>query len=91
MQRLLKANNREFPTTRRILEVNPAAPLILRLVQLSANPTNEAFLQQCARQLWANTMILEGETAEPEEMVARVQALMEEAAGGAVVDHHLMP
>ncbi len=25
-------------------------------------------------------MILEGETAEPEEMVARVQALMEQAA-----------
>ena len=38
MQRLLKQNNREFPVSRRILEVNPDAPLIRRLVQLSANP-----------------------------------------------------
>ncbi len=80
MQRLLKQNNREFPISRRILEVNPDAPLIQRLVTLSANPSNEAFITQCAQQLWANTMILEGETAEPEEMVARVQSLMEQAA-----------
>ena len=80
MQRLLKQNHREFPASRRILEVNPDAPLIRRLVTLSANPANEPFIQDCARQLWANTMILEGETAEPEEMVARVQSLMEQAA-----------
>ncbi len=80
MQRLLKQNNREFPISRRILEVNPDAPLIRRLVQLSGNPENEPFIEQCARQLWANTMILEGENAEPEEMVARVQSLMEQAA-----------
>jgi molecular chaperone HtpG len=80
MQRLLKQNNREFPISRRILEVNPDAPLIQRLVTLAANPANEPFIQQCAQQLWANTMILEGETAEPEEMVARVQSLMEQAA-----------
>ena len=81
MQRLLKQNNREFPTSKRILEVNPDAPLIKRLVTLSSNPANEPFIQQCGpQQLWANTMILEGETAEPEEMVARVQSLMEQAA-----------
>ena len=80
MQRLLKQNHREFPASRRILEVNPDAPLIRRLVTLSANPANEPFIKDCARQLWANTMILEGETAEPEEMVARVQSLMEQAA-----------
>jgi molecular chaperone HtpG len=80
MQRLLRQNNREVPSSRRILEINPDAPLIRRLVQLSSNPSNEPFIQQCARQLWANTMILEGENAEPEEMVARVQTLMEEAA-----------
>jgi molecular chaperone HtpG len=80
MQRLLKQNNRDFPVSRRILEVNPDAPLIRRLVQLAGNDQNAPFIQQCARQLWANTMILEGENAEPEEMVARVQSLMEEAA-----------
>ena len=80
MQRLLKQNNREFPVSRRILEVNPDAPLIQRLAQLSGNEENEPFIRLCAQQLWANTMILEGETAEPEELVARVQSLMEQAA-----------
>lgn len=80
MQRLLKQNNREFPVSRRILEVNPNAPLIQRLDILSSNPENEPFIQLCALQLWSNTMILEGEAAEPEEMVARVQSLMEQAA-----------
>ena len=80
MQRLLKANNQEFPASRRILEVNPKASLIRRLEQLAANPDNAPFIGQCAQQLWANTMILEGEAAEPEEMVARVQSLMEQAA-----------
>ena len=80
MQRLLKQNNREFAVSKRILEVNPDAALIQRLVTLAANPANESFIRQCAQQLWANTMILEGETAEPEEMVARVQSLMEQAA-----------
>ncbi len=81
MQRLLKQNNRDFPASRRILEVNPDAPLIRRLATLAGNPDNAPFIQQCALQLWSNTMILEGETAEPEEMVARVQSLMEQAAG----------
>ena len=81
MQRLLKQNNRDFPASKRILEVNPDAPLIRRLASLAANPDNVPFIRQCALQLWSNTMILEGETAEPEEMVARVQSLMEQAAG----------
>ncbi len=80
MQRLLKQNNREVPASRRILEINPDAPLIRRLEQLAVNPGNGPFIRECALQLWANTMILEGETAEPEEMVARVQSLMEQAA-----------
>ncbi len=80
LQKLLKQNNRDVPESRRIFEVNPAAPLVRRLVTLAANPSNADFVRQCGLQLWANTMILEGETAEPEEMVARVQSLMEQAA-----------
>jgi len=80
LQKLLKQNNRDVPESRRIFEVNPNAPLVRRLVTLAANPSNADFVRQCGLQLWANTKILEGETAEPEEMVARVQSLMEQAA-----------
>jgi molecular chaperone HtpG len=80
MQRLLKMANKDFPETSRILEVNPSAPLIRRLCNLSANAEHEAFIKQCALQLWTNAMILEGVTPDPEDLVSRVQSFMAEAA-----------
>jgi molecular chaperone HtpG len=80
MQRILKAANKEFPESARILEVNPKAPLIRRLCRLSANTEHDAFIKQCALQLWSNALILDGATPEPEDLVARVQSFMVEAA-----------
>jgi molecular chaperone HtpG len=80
MQRILKLAHKEFPETARILEVNPAAPLIRRLCHLSANAEHEAFIKQCAVQLWSHALILEGVTPDPEDLVARVQSFMSEAA-----------
>jgi molecular chaperone HtpG len=80
MQRLLKLTNREFAESKRILEVNPSAPLIRRLAQLSVNRDHDAFIEQCGLQLYANALVLEGSLAEPEALVARVQEFMEEAA-----------
>ncbi len=80
MQRLLKMANRDFATTSRVLEINPSAPLIKRLAALSANPDQDGFIKQCALQLWANSLLLEGTVAEPEAMVKRNQGFMEEAA-----------
>jgi len=80
MQRLLKQANKEFPASARIFEVNPASPLIRRLQNLSANPEHDTFIGQCALQLWANALLLEGTVSEPEAMVARNQSFMEEAA-----------
>jgi molecular chaperone HtpG len=54
--------------------------LIRRLQSLSANPDHDAFLKQCALQLWSNAMLLEGSVPEPEALVVRNQAFMEEAA-----------
>ncbi len=80
MQRILRLANRDFPETARILELNPSSPLIRRLGQLSANADHEAFIKQCALQLWTNAMILEGVTPDPEDLVSRVQTFMAEAA-----------
>ncbi|WP_422926349.1 molecular chaperone HtpG [Singulisphaera sp. PoT] len=80
MQRLLKMANQEFPSSGKILEINPSAPLIRRLSLLSANADNDAFIKMCALQLWSNAMLLEGSLPEPEELVARNQTFMEEAA-----------
>jgi molecular chaperone HtpG len=72
--------NREIPEARRIFEVNPGAPLIKRLAQLSANHEHDAFIERCGLQLFTNALALEGELDEPEALVARVQSFMEEAA-----------
>jgi molecular chaperone HtpG len=82
MQRILRQANRDFPAIGRVLEVNPNAPLITRLAGLASNPDNAPFISLCALQLWSNAMALEGTLADPEEMVARVQDLMEQAASG---------
>jgi molecular chaperone HtpG len=80
MQRLLKMNNRDFPETRRILEINPSAPLIKRLAQISANRDHDGFIERCGLQLFSNAQALEGLLSEPETLVARIQQFMEEAA-----------
>ena len=80
MQRLLKMANKDFTESARILEINPSAPLVRRLCRLSANDQHDEFIKTCALQLWTNAMILDGLTPEPEDMVARVQSFMAEAA-----------
>jgi molecular chaperone HtpG len=80
MQRLLKMANKDFHESARILEINPSAALVRRLCRLSANNQHDDFIKSCALQLWTNAMILDGLTPEPEDMVARVQSFMAEAA-----------
>ncbi|HKM54956.1 MAG TPA: molecular chaperone HtpG [Isosphaeraceae bacterium] len=80
MQRLMKLANKDFPEIGRILEINPKAPLIRRLCRLSANTEHDAFIKQCGLQLWCNALLLEGVMPEPEDLVARVQSFMDEAA-----------
>ena len=80
MQKLLRASSRDVPETPRILELNPDSPLIKRLVALSANHDQDAFIKLCALQLWSNALLLEGTVLEPELMVNRNYTFMEEAA-----------
>ena len=80
MQKLLRASSRDVPETPRILEVNPESPLIKRLAALSANHDHDAFIKLCAMQLWSNALLLEGTVLEPESMVNRNYAFMDEAA-----------
>lgn len=80
MQRVLKMTNQNIPEMSRILEINPGSPIIRRLSQLSANTQHDAFIKQCGLQLWSNALLLEGVPPDAQELVARVQAFMDEAA-----------
>ena len=46
----------------------------------TSNPDHDAFIKQCALQLWANAQMLEGTLVEPQDTVNRIQTFLEEAA-----------
>jgi molecular chaperone HtpG len=80
LEKVLSMNNKDFEMSKRILEVNPAAPLIVKLTALSAQPDQAHFIQDCAQQLYANAMLLEGFVPEAEDAVTRMQRFMTELA-----------
>jgi molecular chaperone HtpG len=80
MQKLMKLANKDFQMSKRILEINPRAKLIRRLSAISANSENDGFIAECGKQLLANALLLEGLAPEPQEVVDRVQAFMEQSA-----------
>lgn len=81
LQKVLSMNNKDFEMTKRILEVNPASPLIVRLTQLAANSDQHPFIQDVANQLFVNAMLLEGFVPDAEDAVTRMQRFMTDLAG----------
>jgi molecular chaperone HtpG len=73
-------NDPGFQAGGRILEINPGSPLIRRLAVLGSSHTHDDFIKQCGLQLWSNALLLEGVVTEPEDTVARVQSMLEQAA-----------
>jgi molecular chaperone HtpG len=80
MQKLLKMADRDFQLSKRVLEVNPRAALIQQLAKLSHNADHEAFIKQCAEQLFDNAQMLDGLFPDPRTVVQRMHRFMEEAA-----------
>jgi len=82
MQRVLRMNSPEFEMGQMILEINPNAPLVTRLCELSVNSDNDDFIRNCGRQLHANALVLAGLAPDGNDMAQRVQEFMIELAGG---------
>ena len=80
LQNVLSMTHEGYEASKRILELNPANPLIGRLSMLAANDQNSAFIRDCGQQLFANALLLSGITPEPNEVVNRTQTFMEELA-----------
>lgn len=80
LQKVLSQNVKDFSLSRRILEVNPQAPLISRLAALSTSGTNDDFIADCGLQLYSSAMLLDGLVVEPDLTADRMRKLMEEAA-----------
>lgn len=80
LQKVLRQNQKDFQPPKRILEINPHAALIGRLCDLSANPENDDFIRQTARQLYATAELQDGLVSRPEETAKLMQSLLEDLA-----------
>ncbi len=78
LQKVLSQTMKTYEMPRRIMEVNPHAPLVKRLCELSANSDNDEFIRDCGRQLHANALILDGLVPDVEETTTLSLRFMEE-------------
>ena len=82
MQKVMRMHDSDFQAPRRILEVNPQAPLIVRLCSLVANADHAAFIRDCGCELFDDALLLEGLVPEVEEQNRRRLRFLQELAEG---------
>ncbi|APZ93178.1 molecular chaperone HtpG [Fuerstiella marisgermanici] len=80
MQKVLQVNMPDFEMSKMILEINPKAPLVQRLCELSVNDDNKDFVRTCGQQLYSNALIMAGLAPKADEMSSRVQDFMMQLA-----------
>lgn len=80
LQKVLSHTMKDYEAPKRIFEINPHAGLVDRLCELSNNSDNDEFIRDCGRQLYANTLILDGMIPDVEETTSRSLRFMEELA-----------
>ncbi len=80
MQRIQQMLGRESAPQPRVLELNPAHPLITALARRAAADAADPVVAAAAEQLYDNALLLEGLHQNPALMVPRIQKLIEAAA-----------
>lgn len=80
LQQVMRQQMKDMKPSQPLLEVNPQAALIQRLCELTVNPANDEFVQDCGRQLLANAQLLDGLNPDPQATAARMQRFLEELA-----------
>ncbi len=76
LQRVYKFLGREYEVPRKILELNPAHPILKGLRQL---PADSELGTLVIEQIYESALLLEGLHPDPASMAPRVQKLMEAA------------
>jgi molecular chaperone HtpG len=78
LQRVYKYLGQEYEVSKKILELNPAHPILKKLLkQDAASALGNAIIEQ----VYDSALLLEGLHPDPSSMVARVQQLMDAALG----------
>ena len=85
MEKLMKANNKDFAGSKRTLELNPAHPLIKNLAKLSAQGDNESKVKEWVDVLYETALLSEGSSVKnPGEFAKKLTRIMETATSASV-------
>ena len=76
MQRVYRLLNRDFEVPKKVLELNPRHPILVRLNILPADSPLNALITE---QIYEDALLIEGLHPDPASMIARIQKLMEAA------------
>jgi len=78
LQRVYRYLNRDFETPKKVLELNPHHPILLRLGSL---PADDPRCSLAIEQLYEDALLIEGLHPDPASMIARIQKLIEASLG----------
>ncbi len=82
VERMMKALDRDFEASKRILEVNLAHPLLRNMSGLAESGADEELLRDCVLQLYEGALLQDHALETPVEFVRRMTAFMERATRG---------
>lgn len=78
LQRVYRMLDREFQAPKKVLEINPAHPILQRIAAL---PQDDTLAQAAIEQIYENALLIEGLHPDPAGMIPRLQQLIEAALG----------
>ena len=76
MQRVYRLLKEDFPTPKKVLELNPRHPI---LVQLNALPSDADLTQLIIDQIYEDALLIEGLHPDPAGMIERIQKIIQAA------------
>ena len=81
LERIMKASNKDFAGSKRILEVNPSHPLIKNLAALKAAGVEDSKMSEWVDILYETALLSEGSSVKnPGEFAKKITRIMERAA-----------
>jgi HSP90 family molecular chaperone len=79
MEKIMRMVNKDYPLSKRVLEINPGHPLIRKLAALHQADPAAPLLRTLALQLLDNMKLREGIVSDTEATIARIQQIMLDA------------
>jgi molecular chaperone HtpG len=76
MQRVYRMLNRDYEVPKKVLELNPRHPILVKMNEL---PQNDELSPLVIEQVYEDALLIEGLHPDPASMIARIQKLIEAA------------